>query len=81
MDTYPSPDDDVHILVGDVLSDEQQTLTTAHEAYGHAYVYDITNDFVQACHTYGNEFGEEWDPELETTVIVMRIGSSEIIRG
>jgi hypothetical protein len=48
----PSPDADVYILVGNCLDDAQQTLTTAHEAYGHAYTYEMSHNTIKASHTY-----------------------------
>ena len=37
----PSPDNAVWILVGKHLQPEKAVQTTAHEAYGHAYFYDL----------------------------------------
>ena len=57
----PSPDNNIYILVGACLSLEQQVMTTAHEAYGHGYLYDITGSFIAASHKYMPEVGMEWD--------------------
>lgn len=35
-----------------MLSEEQQALTTAHEAFGHAYFYEITRNPIEASHKY-----------------------------
>ena len=48
----PSPDNNIYILVGACLSPEQQVMTTAHEAYGHGYLYDITGSFIAASHKF-----------------------------
>ncbi|MBR3830506.1 MAG: hypothetical protein IKJ52_04575, partial [Muribaculaceae bacterium] len=50
----PSPDKNVYILVGSCLGQAQQVKTTAHEAYGHGYMYELTNDTNASCHTYNN---------------------------
>ena len=45
-------------LVKDILSKKpkkaQQVKTTAHEAYGHGYMYELTNDTNASSHTYNN---------------------------
>ena len=50
----PSPDKNVYILVGSCLGQAQQVKTTAHEAYGHGYMYELTNDTNASSHTYNN---------------------------
>ena len=37
----PSPDSNIHIYVGDKLNPLDQVTNTAHEAYGHAYFYEL----------------------------------------
>ena len=37
----PSPDENVHISVSSFLSPIDQVHNTAHEAYGHAYFYEL----------------------------------------
>jgi RHS repeat-associated protein len=37
----PSPDNDVYIITWNKLSEEKQVENTAHEAYGHAYFYEL----------------------------------------
>lgn len=37
----PSPDNNVHIITNSSLSPETQITNTAHEAYGHAYFYEL----------------------------------------
>ncbi|MCR5151601.1 MAG: RHS repeat-associated core domain-containing protein [Prevotella sp.] len=67
----PSPDDNIYILVGNVLSESQQAYTTAHEAYGHAYVYEHERDVLAASHTYVSklELGK-WDEEFNVQEFV-----------
>ena len=60
----PSPDDKVYIIVGKILNEKQQALTTAHEAFGHAYFYEIFRDAEKASHTYKQEGRMVWDEEL-----------------
>ena len=60
----PSPDGKVYIIVGKILSEKQQALTTAHEAFGHAYFYEIFRDTEKASHTYKQEGRMVWDEEL-----------------
>ena len=50
----PSLDSKVYILVGNNLNKKQQALTTAHEAYGHAYFYENTRDTEKSIHTGSN---------------------------
>ena len=62
-----SPDSKVYVLVGDILSEKQQAITTAHEGYGHAYFYEKTGSTDAASHTY--KLGEPrmvWDEEYQT---------------
>lgn len=48
----------------------QQTKTTAHEAYGHAFFYETKNQNIEAaCHTYtivdgGSYYDEDYDMEI-----------------
>jgi hypothetical protein len=39
--TYPSPDNNVYIIVADFLLSNEAVQTTAEEAYGHAYFYEL----------------------------------------
>lgn len=48
----PSIDKNVHVIIGDILPEEQQVKTLAHELYGHAYIYELTRDYIQASHAY-----------------------------
>ena len=66
----PSPDKNVYIYVGACLSLEQQAMTTAHEAYGHGYLYDITGSVVVASHSYDSGMRLEWDEEFQTEILV-----------
>lgn len=54
----------VYIIVGKILNEKQQALTTAHEAFGHAYFYEIFRDTEKASHTYKQEGRMVWDEEL-----------------
>ena len=67
-ESNPSPDSKVYVLVGDVLSEKQQTMTTAHEGFGHAYVYEKTRDIAKASHTYKSEGSMVWDEEFQMNV-------------
>ena len=60
----PSPDENVHIIVGSILSEKQQVLTTAHEAYGHGYFYELTRDVLKSSHTFIQKTKVEWDYEF-----------------
>ena len=64
----PSPDDKVYILVGRALNEKQQVKTTAHEAFGHAYIYEKTRNVEQASHTYKSEGHTIWDEEFQMDV-------------
>jgi RHS repeat-associated protein len=63
-----SPDNKVYILVGDCLSESQQATTTAHEAYAHGYLFDLTGDYIKASHTYDSKGRVVWDEELKQHV-------------
>jgi hypothetical protein len=52
----PSPDNKVYILVGSVLDEKQQIKTTAHEAFAHAFLFELTGSIDKASHTYKSEF-------------------------
>ena len=69
-DNNPSPDENIYVIVGSVLSTLQQVKTTAHEAYGHAYIYETNGQNIEdACHSYTTELGESYyDEELEMEV-------------
>ena len=61
----PSPDKNVYILVGNCLNQAQQVKTTAHEAYGHGYMYELTNDTNASSHTFTQEVvSNGWDYEF-----------------
>ena len=71
-ESQPSKDNDVHIIVGINLSEEQQAKTTAHEGMGHAYIYELTRDYKKASHDYQpTVVAVEWDEELQQMVPVM----------
>lgn len=52
----PSPDKDVWVLTSQFASDKDQAKNTAHEGYGHAYIYEQTRDTYQASHHDDNLF-------------------------
>ena len=67
----PSPDKDVWIVVGNVSSDQEQTITTAHEAYGHAYFYDLqqtTDPSINYNHTFISKGESVWDEQEKMNV-------------
>ena len=68
----PTPDNKVHIVVGSVLSEQQQAMTTAHEAYGHALFYEFKQQGqnVEPNHTYKSEGFGEWDEKLQMKAFV-----------
>lgn len=41
MKNSPSPDDNVYIFTASFLDEKKQVSNTAHEAYGHAYFYEL----------------------------------------
>ena len=47
-----------------------QAINTAHEGYGHAYLYELTKDPSKSSHTYKSEGRVEWDEELKMNVAV-----------
>ncbi len=67
-ESNPSPDNKVYILVGNNLGEKQQAMTTAHEAFGHAYFYEIYRDVNKASHTYKSEGSMYWDNGLQMNV-------------
>ena len=68
--THPSPDKNVYILVGSCLSLKQQAMTTAHEAYGHGYLYDLTSSFEMASHKFVLKMSMECDEDNKMDVPV-----------
>ena len=64
----PSKDNDVWIYTSSLENEAVQAENTAHEAYGHAYFYDLqkSGKDVDYHHRYVNQIGEpEWDDELK----------------
>ena len=57
----PSPNQDVHIVVWDQLDVVDQVETLAHEAYGHAYFYELAKQgkTVNPNHTYETALTEQ----------------------
>ena len=76
----PSPDNNIYILVGACLSLEQQVMTTAHEAYGHGYLYDITGSFIAASHKFVPGVRMEWDKELnKESYMLIRVDTNKTL--
>ena len=69
----PSPDDKVYIFVGECLSEQQQVKTTAHEAYGHAYFFELTGDVEKSSHTYDLEFNAFTNKEGDLEIIQVQV--------
>ena len=67
-ESNPSPDNKVYVLVGKNLNEKQQVMTTAHEAFGHAYFYEVYRNVVKASHTYKPEVRVIWDEELHMNI-------------
>ena len=67
-ESNPSPDDKVYVLVGSVLNEKQQVMTTAHEAFGHPYFYENSRNVEKASHTYKSEGRMIWDEEFQMNV-------------
>ncbi len=66
MEEDPSPDNNVYIYTASFLSPRIQARNTAHEAYGHAYFYELhkTDTSFNPNHTYGViQYVKEMDPE------------------
>lgn len=67
----PSPDNDVLIQSSSFLDEKGQTMNVAHEAYGHAYFYELgkTDKSYDYQHRYKSVMGErEWDSEFNMYV-------------
>ncbi len=45
VNAFNSPSDDVFITINDKLNEEEMAETFAHEAYGHAYLFSIGEDY------------------------------------
>ena len=67
-ETDASPDGNVHIIVGSGLSERQQAITTAHEAFGHGYFFERTRDALKSSHTFGTDGRTVWDSEFQMHV-------------
>ncbi len=76
----PSPDDNVYIITNSLLSPEGQVTNTAHEAYGHAYFYELQQQGkdVNPFHKYESANGEEVFDELTgfTVTVATRIDTN-----
>ncbi len=68
----PSPDEDVYIYTASFLSDKMQARNTAHEAYGHAYFYELSklNPVYNPNHTRGvTGYATENDPVFGSYIV------------
>ena len=68
----PSLDSDVLIQTSEYLSEKEQVLNVAHEAYGHAYFYELNkkDKSYDYQHRYKNIAGEpEWDSDFGMYII------------
>ncbi|MBO5193795.1 MAG: hypothetical protein J6B62_02750 [Bacteroidales bacterium] len=76
----PSPDDNVYIITNSFLSPEGQVTNTAHEAYGHAYFYELQQQGkdVNPFHKHKSANGEEVFDELTgfTVTVATRIDTN-----
>ena len=52
-------------MTSSVASEKLQTKNTAHEGFGHAYMYEQTRDVLKSSHTYESKGMIEWDSELK----------------
>ncbi len=78
-DNNASPDDDVHVIVGSNLSQEQQCLTIAHEGLGHGYVYELTRSATKSSHHYKNKKGNEYEFEGQKYYELIRVDDNELL--
>ncbi len=72
-ESNPSPDDNVYIITDLLLSPEKQAMNTAHEAYGHAYFYELRQqgNNVNPFHQHKSVNGKEvFDESVGFTVTV-----------
>jgi len=77
----PSKDNDVWIYTSSFENELVQAKNTAHEAYGHAYFYDLHqsgNKNIDYQHKYINKLGEPvWDEELQMEIpTLIRVDSN-----
>lgn len=78
-----SKDNDVWIYTSSLEDEKGQTKTTAHEAYGHAYFYELkrSDESVDYHHRYVNVGKLEWDNELQMDVpVLIRVDSNEKLK-
>jgi len=74
-----SPDDDVHVIVGNNLSQEQQCETIAHEGLVHGYVYELTKSAPKSSHHYTSKKGNEYKFEGQKYYELIRVDDNEIL--
>ncbi len=62
-DMDPSPNEDVWILISNLLDRESAVANVAHEAYGHAYFYELQQQgfSVNYLHTRGTQIDDDGD--------------------
>ena len=69
----PSPDDKVHIVTNQTISEKAQVNNVAHEGYGHAYLYERQQqgEDVSPNHKYENILiGTRWNEEFQKEIPV-----------
>ena len=81
----PSIDENVWIYTSSLEPELKQTENTAHEAYGHAYFYELKRsgkDDVDYHHRYINQLGTpQWDEDLKMMIPpLIRVDSNEKLR-
>ena len=80
----PSLDSDVWIQTSSFLDEREQVQNVAHEAYGHAYFYELskTNNAYDYQHRYINVAGEpEWDADFGMFIIPnIRVESNQQLK-
>ena len=72
----PSPDNDVHIITWSGLDEEGQVKNTAHEAYGHAYFFELSKSDKNINPNHDNVpilTGVEWNAEFNINVPVFTV--------
>ena len=70
----PSPDNNVYVITSSNLSDKDQVENVAHEGYGHAYFYELSqqgnnvNPYHEWEQTYKLEYDEEYKCDVPTLI-------------
>ena len=70
----PSPDNNVYVITSSNLTEEEQVINTAHEGYGHAYLYELKQQGqnVDPNHQYERNcipvYNDEFDCNIPTLI-------------